>query len=174
MDAGRIGQLLSDAKSHADSGDMLIASQLYTRATEIGINSAAAWYGLGVVQTTRGYPEESIAAFERAYEINPDHAPTAANLAILLENIDPERATVLANFAINKLGRIEQLTNLVESNETDIDDVPLLDSSAVNTIDDNIEEPIENMADDDIPLLQSREVLEDDGDILFVSRLLHS
>ena len=174
MDAGRIGQLLSDAKSHADSGDMLIASQLYTRATEIGINSAAAWYGLGVVQTTRGYPEESIAAFERAYEINPDHAPTAANLAILLENIDPERATVLANFAINKLGRIEQLTNLVESNETDIDDVPLLDSSAVNTIDDNIEEPIENMAEDDIPLLQSREVLEDAGDILIESRKLPS
>ena len=35
MDGGRVRQLLSDAKSHADVGDMLLASQLYTKATEI-------------------------------------------------------------------------------------------------------------------------------------------
>ena len=44
MDGGRISQLLTDAKSHADVGDMLLASQLYTKATEIEPDNAAAWY----------------------------------------------------------------------------------------------------------------------------------
>ena len=40
MDGGRIRRLLTDAKSHADVGDMLLASQLYTKATEIEPNNA--------------------------------------------------------------------------------------------------------------------------------------
>ena len=89
MDGGRIRQLLTDAKAHADVGDMLLASQLYTKATEIEPNNAAAWYGLGVVQTARGFPDDSRLAFEKANMLDPEHAPTAANLAVLLENIDP-------------------------------------------------------------------------------------
>ena len=41
MVGGRIRQLLTDAKSHADVGDMLLASQLYAKATEIEPNNAA-------------------------------------------------------------------------------------------------------------------------------------
>ena len=63
MDGDRIAQVLRDARSHADSGDMLISSKLYTDATELDPDSDAAWYGLGVVQTTRGRPEEAIIAF---------------------------------------------------------------------------------------------------------------
>ena len=49
------------------------------------------WYGLGVVQTIRGMPDEAITAFENSYRINPNHGPTIANLAVLLENLNPER-----------------------------------------------------------------------------------
>ena len=77
MDGGRIRQLLTDAKSHADVGDMLLASQLYTKATEIEPNNAAAWYGLGVIQTARGFPDESRLAFEKAIILDPEHAPVS-------------------------------------------------------------------------------------------------
>ena len=114
MVGGRIRQLLTDAKSHADVGDMLLASQLYAKATEIEPNNAAAWYGLGVVQTSRGFPEESRLAFEKANMLDPEHAPTAANLAVLLENIDPIRSYELATMAVSKLGNIEQLSIIIE------------------------------------------------------------
>ena len=100
--------MLSDAKSHADVGDMLLASQLYTKATEIDPENAAAWYGLGVVQISRGFPDESVHAFEKANSLDSEHAPTAANLAVLLENIDPDRSFQLASMAVEKLGNIQQ------------------------------------------------------------------
>ena len=41
MDGNGIAQVLRDAKSHADSGDMLISSKLYTNATELDSESDA-------------------------------------------------------------------------------------------------------------------------------------
>ena len=120
MDGGRIRQLLTDAKSHADVGDMLLASQLYTKATEIDPNNAAAWYGLGVIQTARGFPDESRLAFEKANMLDPEHAPTAANLAVLLSNIDPVRSYELATMAVRKLGSIQQLSKIIKSRNESI------------------------------------------------------
>ncbi len=148
MDGGRISQLLTDAKAHADVGDMLLASQLYTKATEIEPNNAAAWYGLGVVQTARGFPDDSRLAFEKANMLDPEHAPTAANLAVLLENIDPVRSYELATMAVGKLGSIQQLSTIIESrNES------MVDSDAVKLTD--IEQ------NEEAPMLESRETNDD-------------
>ena len=148
MDGGRIRQLLTDAKSHADVGDMLLASQLYTKATEIEPNNAAAWYGLGVVQTARGFPDDSRLAFEKANMLDPEHAPTAANLAVLLENIDPARSYELATMAVGKLGSIQQLSTIIESRNESI-----VDSDAVKLTD--IEQ------NEEVPMLESRETNDD-------------
>ena len=148
MDGGRIRQLLTDAKSHADVGDMLLASQLYTKATEIEPNNAAAWYGLGVVQTARGFPDDSRLAFEKANMLDPEHAPTAANLAVLLENIDPMRSYELATMAVGKLGSIQQLSTIIESHNESI-----VDSDAVKLTD--IEQ------NEELPMLESRETNDD-------------
>ena len=148
MDGGRIRQLLTDAKSHADVGDMLLASQLYTKATEIEPNNAAAWYGLGVVQTARGFPDDSRLAFEKANMLDPEHAPTAANLAVLLENIDPVRSYELATMAVGKLGSIQQLSTIIESHNESI-----VDSDAVKLTD--IEQ------NEELPMLESRETNDD-------------
>ena len=141
-------QLLTDAKSHADVGDMLLASQLYTKATEIEPNNAAAWYGLGVVQTARGFPDDSRHAFEKANMLDPEHAPTAANLAVLLENIDPVRSYELATMAVGKLGSIQQLSTIIESRNESI-----VDSDAVKLTD--IEQ------NEEVPMLESRETNDD-------------
>ncbi|DAC09299.1 MAG TPA: hypothetical protein D7H80_02205 [Candidatus Poseidoniales archaeon] len=174
MDGGRIMQLLTDAKSHADVGDMLLASQLYAKATEIDPNNAAAWYGLGVVQTARGFPDDSRMAFEKANMIDPEHAPTAANLAVLLENIDPVRSYELATMAVIKLGSIHQLSKIIESRNESIDEsdvvtltdnekngeAPLLESREIN---DDLYESKE------VPIIESR-IIEDGQDILLESR----
>ncbi len=167
-------QLLTDAKSHADVGDMLLASQLYAKATEIDPNNAAAWYGLGVVQTARGFPDDSRMAFEKANMIDPEHAPTAANLAVLLENIDPVRSYELATMAVIKLGSIHQLSKIIESRNESIDEsdvvtltdnekngeAPLLESREIN---DDLYESKE------VPIIESR-IIEDGQDILLESR----
>ena len=174
MDGGRISQLLTDAKSHADVGDMLLASQLYTKATEIEPNNAAAWYGLGVVQTARGFPEESRVAFEKANMLDPEHAPTAANLAVLLNNIDPVRSYELATMAVSKLGSIQQLSFIIESRDESIvesdtveltevekfGEAPLLDSRIIH---DN------QFKSEEVPIVESR-IIEDEEDILLEAR----
>ena len=174
MDGGRIRQLLTDAKSHADVGDMLLASQLYTKATEIEPNNAAAWYGLGVVQTARGFPDDSRLAFEKANMLDPEHAPTAANLAVLLENIDPMRSYELATMAVGKLGSIQQLSTIIESrNETIVDseavkltdieqneEVPMLESRVTND---------DFSKSEEMPIIESRKI-EDQEDILLEAR----
>ena len=174
MDGGRIRQLLTDAKSHADVGDMLLASQLYTKATEIEPNNAAAWYGLGVVQTARGFPDDSRLAFEKANMLDPEHAPTAANLAVLLENIDPVRSYELATMAVGKLGSIQQLSTIIESrNETIVDseavkltdieqneEVPMLESRVTND---------DFSKSEEMPIIESRKI-EDQEDILLEAR----
>ena len=142
MDGSRIAQMLNDARSHADSGDMLIASRLYANAAELDPLSAAAWYGLGVVQTTRGVPEEAIIAFEKSLGINSKHAPTMANLAVLLESSDPSRASTLARAAMEQLGKIQQLVEIAENFEV---------------IETNIS--VEAAEDEELILLESREVI---------------
>ena len=174
MDGGRIRQLLTDAKSHADVGDMLLASQLYTTATEIEPSNAAAWYGLGVIQTARGFPDESRLAFEKANMLDPEHAPTAANLAVLLSNIDPVRSYELATMAVRKLGSIQQLSVIIESrNESIVEndslkiteaekfgEAPLIDSRTI--YDDQFES-------EEVPIIESR-IIEDEEDILLEAR----
>ena len=174
MDGGRIRQLLTDAKSHADVGDMLLASQLYTKATEIDPNNAAAWYGLGVIQTARGFPDESRLAFEKANMLDPEHAPTAANLAVLLSNIDPVRSYELATMAVRKLGSIQQLSVIIDSRNESIaendgvkiteaekfGEAPLIDSRTI--YDDQFES-------EEVPIIESR-IIEDEEDILLEAR----
>ena len=157
MDGNRIAQVLRDARSHADSGDMLTSSKLYTNATELDPESDAAWYGLGVVQTTRGKPEEAITAFENSYRINPNHGPTIANLAVLLENLNPERAAKLATEAIVMLGKIPQLVEIAKGFEGGIS------SDLTNPV---------TIEDEELIILESREVIEDD--IILESRPVES
>ena len=166
MDGGRIRQLLTDAKSHADVGDMLLASQLYTQATEIEPDNAAAWYGLGVVQTARGFPEESTLAFEKANILDPEHAPTAANLAVLLENVDPDRSYDLAIMAVEKLGSIQQLSTIIDRQKvqgTQIDN-DSLEIRNQNEVEELLESRVvsnQTVQSDEPPMLVSREVEEE-------------
>ena len=89
---------------------------------------------------TQGSLSESKYARSRA-------CPYSANLAVLLENIDPVRSYELATMAVGKLGSIQQLSTIIESHES------IVDSDAVKLTD--IEQ------NEELPMLESRETNDD-------------
>ncbi len=152
-DVSLIG-LLNDASSKASSGDLLGALEDYSKATEIDPRSASAWYGLGVIHAKRGDSEKAIPAFEKAHDIEPSHGPTTANLAVLLEKNDAPRASNFARIAIDSVGDVPDLLRIAslhpeETEESVIEEVPLLESRPV-------EEVVE---EEEIPMLSSSPVL---------------
>jgi len=84
--------------------------------------------------------------------LNPDHAPTNANLAVLLENTDSVRASELARVALQTISDVEELLRIAEVHP--VDDSPLLDSNAL------VEEGIPEI--EEVPMLESSPV--DDAD----------
>ena len=127
--------LLNNASSKASSGDLLGAIDDYTKATEIDQGSATAWYGLGVVHAKRGDSNLAIPAFETAHGIEPSHGPTAANLAVLLENSDIKRASDYARLAIESVGNVPELMRIASLQEEDseivIEEAPLLEARPI-------------------------------------------
>ena len=112
-------EMLDEASSKARTGDILGAVESYRKATELDGSSASAWYGLAVMQAKRGNTADAVSAFEQAHILNPDHAPTAANLAVLLEVSDSVRASALAKQALETLSDVEELTRIADNHPTD-------------------------------------------------------
>ena len=109
-----ISKVLEEASYKARADDILGAVELYRNATELDGSSASAWYGLAVMQSKRGNTADAVSAFERAHDLKPDHAPTSANLAVLLESRNPVRAASLAKLALKTLSDVEELTRIAE------------------------------------------------------------
>ena len=136
MAEGSLITLLNDASSKASSGDLLGALDDYAKATEIDQRSATAWYGLGVIHAKRGDVDMAIPAFEKAYEIEPGHGPTTANLAVLLESRDVVRASHFAKIAIETVGDVPELHRIAslevyENQDEVIEESPLLESRVI-------------------------------------------
>ena len=159
--------LLEEASSKASAGDLLGAVESYGQAIDVDDSSASAWYGMGVMQAKRGNTADAVTAFDKVLTLNPDHAPTNANLAVLLEGIDSVRASELARLALRTLADVEELHRIASIHP--IDDVPLLDSRVLVEEDaPEIEESpmLESVpVDDEPPLLQSVAVLKDIKDV---------
>jgi len=130
--------LLNDASSKASSGDLLGALDDYEKATQMDEQSATAWYGLGVVHAKRGDVNMAIPAFEKAHEIESSHGPTTANLAVLLENIDVQRASSYARIAIQSVGDVPELLRIAalyeEEIEPVIEEAPLLEARPIEEV----------------------------------------
>ena len=146
--------LLNDASSKASTGDLLGALDGYTKATQMNDQSATAWYGMGVVHAKRGDTNLAIPAFERAHEIEPSHGPTVANLAVLLENSEPGRASGYARMAIESVGEVPDLLRIAglhdEVSKHVIEEAPMLEA---RPIEDDVDE-------EEPPMLSASPVLE--------------
>ena len=111
-----IRQLLLDAEGNANSENYIESANLYKKVTIIDENSSAAWYGLGVIHAKLGNLGSSINSFEHAHRINPDHGPTNANLALILEKSDSERAANFAKMALESIGENIELLRISKLN----------------------------------------------------------
>ena len=120
-----IGGMLHEADKFADEEKYVEAAEIYSKITNSDTNCAAAWYGLGIIKAKLGNLDDAIRAFEQAHRINPDYGATNANLAFLLEKIDPERAANFARMAMESIGeKVELLhiANLMENIEISLFD----------------------------------------------------
>jgi tetratricopeptide (TPR) repeat protein len=164
--------LLEEASTKASSGDLMGAMESYGRAIDIDAESASAWYGMGVMQAKRGNTADAVSAFDRALNLNPDHAPTNANLAVLLEGSDSIRASELARKALLSISDLKDLDRIASMHP--VDDSPLLTSKvAVEEIEIIEEAPMleSNPVDEEPPLLQSTAVLRDIEEVISEARV---
>ena len=164
--------LLEEASTKASSGDLMGAMESYGRVIDIDAKSASAWYGMGVMQAKRGNTADAVSAFDQALVLNPNHAPTNANLAVLLESSDSVRASEFARIALQTISDLEDLDRIASMHP--VDDSPLLISKVAVEEEEIIEEfPMleSNPVDEEPPLLQSTAVLRDIEEVLFEARV---
>ena len=131
MNNGDIDELLLRAEEKANANDLHSSSELYQRVTTLDPNNASAWYGYGVIQAKIGERNNAIEAFEKAFVLNPNHGPSAANLAVLIEKKDSKRSANLARIGIKHMGENTELIRL--SNLHPIESLPLIEASHVYT-----------------------------------------
>ncbi len=98
--------------TQTNSGDYSSAIRTYLDALKIDENNATAWFCLGVLYCKTGSLKDAVEAFENCDEKYPDHPPTLANLAYLLVESEPERASDFAKRALPHLEKDEKLNNI--------------------------------------------------------------
>jgi len=109
------------------------------------------------MQAKRGNTGDAVCAVGQAHILNPNHAPTAANLAVLLEVSDSVRASALAKQALETLSDVEELTRIADNPLTD---EPLILSARI-VVEEEPEPPLlESKAiSEEPPLLEANPVL---------------
>ena len=148
---------LAQANEIARQGDYTLAKFAYEFCIETETDNSAAWYGLGVVNHQMGDEEGAIVAFERAFLINRFHAPTAANLAILLDGRDLLLARRYANSAL-ELGLTDvRLATIASRDEAVVED------RGEDGLDDSLESTNQEQETEELPVLTAEpvEVMEE-------------
>lgn len=148
---------LAQANEIARQGDYTLAKFAYEFCIETETDNSAAWYGLGVVNHQMGDEEGAIVAFERAFLINRFHAPTAANLAILLDGRDLLLARRYANSAL-ELGLTDVRLATIASRDEAVEEDRVEDG-----LDDSLESTNQEQETEELPVLTAEpvEVMEE-------------
>ena len=116
-----------------NSGDYSTAILTYLDALRIDENNATAWFCLGVLYSKTGSSKDAVEAFEKCDEEYPDHPPTLANLAYLLEESEPERASNFAKRALPHLEQDEKLNNIASiSKPEETQELVFIESQPIN------------------------------------------
>ena len=115
------------------SGDYSTAILTYIDALRMDENNATAWFCLGVLYSKTGSSKDAVEAFEKCDEKYPDHPPTLANLAYLLEESEPERASNFAKRALPHLEQDEKLNNIASiSKPEETQELVFIESQPIN------------------------------------------
>ena len=116
-----------------NSGDYSTAILTYLDALRMDENNATALFCLGVLYSKTGSSKDAVEAFEKCDEKYPDHPPTLANLAYLLEESEPERASNFAKRALPHLEQDEKLNNIASiSKPEETQELVFIESQPIN------------------------------------------
>tara|TARA_Y100000748_G_scaffold89181_1_gene74077 strand:+ start:294 stop:1487 length:1194 start_codon:yes stop_codon:yes gene_type:complete len=128
-----------------NSGDYSKAIKTYLNVLSMDENNATAWFCLGVLYSKIGSLKEAVDAFEKCDERSPDHPPTLANLAYLLVESEPERASEFAKRALPHLEEDEKLHSIASAFKSEepeklvfIESKPIEEHPVDQTVDVNV------------------------------------
>ena len=131
--------------TQTNSGEFSKAILTYLDALKMDENNATAWFCLGVLYSKTGSVKDAVEAFMRCDENYPDHPPTLANLAYLLVESEPERASDFAKRALPHLEQDENLHNIASMYKPEetpelvfIESEPILEESVDQNLDTGI------------------------------------
>ena len=131
--------------TQTNSGEFSKAIQTYLDALKMDENNATAWFCLGVLYSKTGSVKDAVEAFMKCDENYPDHPPTLANLAYLLVESEPERASDFAKRALPHLEQDKNLHNIASMSKPEetpelvfIESEPILEESVDQNLDTGI------------------------------------
>ena len=135
-------ECLKTGATQTNSGDFSKAILTYLDALKMDENNATAWFCLGVLYSKTGSVKDAVEAFEKCDENYPDHPPTLANLAYLLVESEPDRASDFARRALPYLEQDENLHNIASiSKPEETQELIFIESEPI------IEDPVDQILD---------------------------
>ena len=133
---------LNIGATQTNSGEFSKAILTYLDALKMDENNATAWFCLGVLYSKTGSVKDAVEAFMKCDENYPDHPPTLANLAYLLVESEPERASDFAKRALPHLEQDKNLHNIASMSKPEetpelvfIESEPILEESVDRNLD---------------------------------------
>ena len=149
---------LKTGATQTKSGDFSKAILTYLDALRIDENNATAWFCLGVLYSKTGSMKDAVEAFEKCDENYPDHPPTLANLAYLLVESEPERASVFAKRALPYLEQDEKLHNIASiSKPEENQELIFIESEPI------LEDPVDQILDTGISPVSDESSRQEDA-----------
>ena len=137
--------------TQTNSGEFSKAILTYLDALKMDENNATAWFCLGVLYSKTGSVKDAVEAFMKCDENYPDHPPTLANLAYLLVESEPERASDFAKRALPHLEQDENLHNIASmSKPEETPELVFIESEPIP------EDPVDQNPDTGIPPVSNK------------------
>tara|TARA_B100001123_G_scaffold130106_1_gene151142 strand:+ start:21671 stop:22849 length:1179 start_codon:yes stop_codon:yes gene_type:complete len=141
---GNIAEIMDEASVMANSGNTAEAIDMYMTAISLDPENATAWYCLGVLHSRIDSHMEAVDSFENSDNFYPNHGPTLANLAVLLENDDPAKASEYASAAIITYPEDEKLSMIANYSPPEDEPPKIFVQATAIAAEDDVPEPEED------------------------------
>jgi|TARA_B110000967_G_scaffold197101_1_gene228433 tetratricopeptide (TPR) repeat protein len=154
---------LDEALSCFGSNNFIETLRIYDLILKHDSDNITALYSKGVTYSKMGESEKAVISFKQVNKLYPNHPPTVANLAVLLEELNVQEAVDFANIAAISypdLEAINRISKLLENNLIQDDTGPLLISNPVAE-----ENHYNQESDDDLLNLLSDYITEETDEI---------
>ena len=122
----QVNELLEEGESHSRSNNPQEALVAFNKAIALDPSCDMAWFNRGVLLEAQQDARGARQAFQICLDLNPDHAPATANLAILLDRIGDEvGAAAMARRGLEFFPGHPSLTDVLSrSKNASVEEVP--------------------------------------------------